>query len=80
VDLERATVSVDGSYENYFELAQKYKTIMPDLRGMPAMDAMTLLENMGMKVKLVGEGNVKKQSVDKGVKLKKKQTIVLELS
>ena len=80
VDLERATVSVDGSYENYFELAQKYKTIMPDLRGMPAMDAMTLLENMGMKVKLVGEGKVKKQSVDKGVKLKKKQTIVLELS
>jgi cell division protein FtsI (penicillin-binding protein 3) len=80
VDLERATVSVDGSYESYFELAQKYKTIMPDLRGMPAMDAMTLLENMGMKVKLVGEGKVKKQSVDKGVKLKKKQTIVLELS
>jgi cell division protein FtsI (penicillin-binding protein 3) len=35
---------------------------------------------MGMKVKLVGEGKVRKQSVDKGVKLKKKQTIVLELS
>lgn len=80
VDLEKATVSVDGNYENYFEVAQKYKTIMPDLRGMPAMDAMTLLENMGMKVKLIGEGKVKKQSVDKGVKLKKNQTIVLELS
>lgn len=79
-DLEVATSTVEENYERYFETAQKYKTIMPDLKGMPAMDAVTLLENMGMKVRLIGSGAVKKQSVDKGVKLKKEQTIVLELS
>ncbi len=79
-DLEVATTSVDNNFERYFDTAQKYKTIMPDVTGMPAMDALTILENMGMKVKLVGNGRVKKQSVKKGVKLKGQQTIVLELS
>ena len=37
---------------------------MPDLKGIPAMDALTILENMGMKVRLIGSGHVKKQSVD----------------
>lgn len=80
VDLEDRMADVDSSYDNYYEVAQKYKTIMPDLKGMPAMDALTLLENMGMKVKLIGSGKVKKQSVVKGTKLKPAQTIVLELS
>lgn len=80
IDLEDRLAKVDTSYENYYELAQKYKTIMPDLKGMPAMDALTLLENMGMKVKLVGSGKVNKQSVAKGAKLKPSQTIILELS
>ena len=53
---------------------------MPDLIGMPAMDAITLLENIGMKVKIIGSGKVKKQSITKGAKLNSKQTIVLELS
>ena len=29
------------------DYAQKYKTVMPDVTGMPLMDAMVLLENMG---------------------------------
>jgi cell division protein FtsI (penicillin-binding protein 3) len=79
-DLETQDLAIQNDYENYFDTAQKYKTIMPDLNGMPAMDAITLLENMGMKVKIVGNGKVRKQSVAKGVKLNSKQTIVLELS
>jgi len=79
-DLEDQHLAIKTNYENYFETAQKYKTIMPDLSGMPAMDAITLLENMGMRVKVVGNGKVRKQSIAKGVKLKSKQTIVLELS
>jgi cell division protein FtsI (penicillin-binding protein 3) len=79
-NLQTQTVLVEKNYEKYYEIAQKYKTIMPDLRGLPAMDAMTLLENMGMKVKVVGNGKVVKQSVAKGTKLKKNQTIVIELS
>ena len=53
---------------------------MPDVKGLPAMDAITLLENMGMKVTLIGSGKVKSQSVRKGTKVKKNQTIVLQLS
>jgi cell division protein FtsI (penicillin-binding protein 3) len=79
-DLEVQDVAIKSNYDNYFDTAQKYKTIMPDLSGMPAMDAITLLENIGMKVKIIGSGKVKKQSVAKGTKLNSKQTIVLELS
>jgi cell division protein FtsI (penicillin-binding protein 3) len=79
-DLETQDLAIKSNYENYFDTAQKHKTIMPDLSGMPAMDAITLLENIGMKVKIIGNGKVKKQSVAKGTKLSSKQTIVLELS
>jgi cell division protein FtsI (penicillin-binding protein 3) len=79
-DLETQDLAIKTNYEYYFDTAQKYKTIMPDLTGLPAMDAITLLENMGMKVKLVGNGKVKNQSIVKGTKLNSKQTIVLELS
>lgn len=79
-NLEETHVAVDRSFETYYDVAKTYKTIMPDLKGMPAMDAIVLLENMGMKVRLQGTGKVVKQSVASGSKLKSKQTIVLELS
>ncbi|WP_347926364.1 penicillin-binding protein [Pontimicrobium sp. SW4] len=79
-NLEEKHVAVDKSYEAYFDVAKTYKTIMPNLKGMPAMDALVLLENMGMKVRMQGTGKVVKQSVTSGVKLKPKQTIILELS
>ena len=79
-DLDDKFVTVDRSYSTYYDVAKTYKTIMPDLKGMPAMDALSLLENMGMKVQLKGQGKVVKQSVPRGTKLKPKQTIVLELS
>lgn len=79
-NLNLADQSIEKNYDSYFETTQKYKTIMPDLKGIPAMDAITILENMGMKVRVIGSGHVKKQSVEKGVKLKPKQTITLELS
>ena len=51
---------------------------MPDVIGLPAMDAVALLENMGLKVKISGVGEVKKQSIDKGVKVKPNQIVELE--
>ena len=45
---------VKASYDNYYAVAQKYKTIMPNLKGMSAMDAISILENMGLKVKNSG--------------------------
>ncbi|MGZ0016290.1 penicillin-binding protein [Yeosuana sp. AK3] len=73
-------VSVENEFENYYETAQTYKTIMPGVVGLPAMDAVALLENMGLKVKMNGVGIVKKQSIEKGQKINKNQTVVLEIS
>ena len=70
---------VDKEYESYYDTAQTYKTIMPSVVGMPTMDAIPLLENMGLKVKVDGTGVVKSQSVNKGTKIKKNQTIVLNI-
>ncbi|MGO1729552.1 MAG: penicillin-binding protein [Flavobacteriaceae bacterium] len=66
----------DGKYN---EIAQKYKTIMPNLVGMPAMDAISILENNGLNVKLFGEGKVVKQSISAGKKIKSKTQINLIL-
>ncbi len=53
---------------------------MPNLKGMPAMDAISLLENFGVKVKVRGVGKVKKQSIRRGTPIKKGMTIILSLS
>ena len=71
---------VKKDYQKYYEMANKYKTIMPNLIGMPAMDAIALLENLGLKVQVQGEGKVKQQSIKAGEKIINKKTIVLQLS
>lgn len=68
------------NYSSYYQIAQSNDVIMPNLKGLPAMDALSILENMGMKVQLVGNGSVRKQSIKSGVKLKENALIVLELS
>jgi cell division protein FtsI (penicillin-binding protein 3) len=62
------------------EILSKYKTIMPDLRGLSSKDALYILENMGLSVQLNGSGIVKEQSVPRGKKVKKNQLIRLKLS
>jgi cell division protein FtsI (penicillin-binding protein 3) len=73
---------VNEDFESYYENARKYKELMPSVIGMPAMDAIALLENLQVhiKVKLNGSGTIKKQSVDRHQKLQPNQTIVLEAS
>ncbi|NRB60144.1 MAG: transpeptidase family protein [Winogradskyella sp.] len=74
--------NVDADYDAYFDYANKYKELMPSVVGMPAMDAIALLENLqvDVRVKLKGSGTVKSQSISKHQKLKANQTIVLEAS
>ncbi len=72
--------STEKEYKSFYNIAKTYKTIMPSVVGLPTMDAITLLENMGLKVKMNGVGIVKSQSIAKGEKIKKNQTIVLEVS
>ncbi len=81
-NLEVKVASVEEEFNRYYKTAQTYKTIMPNVVGLPAMDALALLENMqvDVKVKLNGSGIVKSQSVSKKTKLKNNQTIVLTAS
>ena len=71
---------IEEDYNVYFNKAQRSKTNMPDVTGMPAMDVISLLENMGLQVEIYGNGNVKKQSISPGTKIEKKQIVRLELS
>ncbi len=73
-------VTSENEYESFYETSETYKTVMPSVVGLPAMDAVALLENMGLKVRMNGVGIVKKQSINKGQKIIKNQTIVLENS
>ena len=59
--------------------AQLKKGIMPNLSGLSAKDALYLLENNGVNVKLLGFGSVKKQSVEAGQKFTKGNQITLTL-
>lgn len=77
--LEFADVTTEKDFDVYYDLAEKHKTIMPSVVGMPTMDALALLENMGLKVEVDGVGVIKKQSVNRGVKVKRNQTIVLDI-
>jgi cell division protein FtsI (penicillin-binding protein 3) len=47
---------------------------------MSGMDAVALFGNLGLKVKIIGIGKVKKQSIQPGENLAKNTTITLELS
>ncbi|HIB37626.1 penicillin-binding protein [Mesonia sp.] len=68
---------VNKDFEKYFAVSQKYKTIVPDVKGLPAMDAVAILENLGLQVKLNGSGKIKKQSIQKGEKVKPNQQILI---
>ncbi|RLJ67433.1 cell division protein FtsI (penicillin-binding protein 3) [Lacinutrix venerupis] len=78
--LEVKNVEVDKEYQNFYNTSNTYLTIMPSVVGLPIMDAVALCENLGLKVKMNGNGVVKSQSIVKGQKVKRNQTIVLELS
>lgn len=70
----------DSSYDKYIAEANKKINQIPNLKGMPGMDAIALLENLGLKVKVNGMGKVKNQSIQAGTNISKNTTIVLELS
>ena len=80
--MEVKNALVENEYENFYRIAKTYKTIMPNVVGLPAMDALALLENMqvNVNVKLQGNGVVKQQSTKEGIKLSSNQTIVLTAS
>lgn len=78
--LEPKNSVLDTEYKRYFLEAQKAHQTVPNLKGMCGMDAIALLENLGIEVEVIGNGKVKKQSVNQGTSLARVKRIVLELS
>lgn len=79
-NLKKADVKQEASYESYYTSVQKNQKMVPNVKGMPGMDAVALFENLGIKVKIIGIGKVKSQSVLPGNKIDKNILITLELS
>ena len=80
VEFQSENALVTKNFESYYPKANaKYKTV-PNVTKMPGMDAVSLLENLGFKVRFTGVGKVKSQSIKPGVELKKGTEIALELS
>jgi cell division protein FtsI (penicillin-binding protein 3) len=79
-DLKKKFKNQESSYITYNDKLNKKPTVIPNLKGMPGMDAVALLENLNMKVKVIGFGKVKKQSILPGQPILKNNTIILELS
>lgn len=55
------------------------QSVVPDVTGMPLNDAVYLLENFGLRVKVQGDGKIMKQSQNPGAELIKGTTIKLFL-
>ncbi len=79
-DLNKNVVKQQKSYQKFYAKTQEKLRYMPNVVGMPAMDALALLEKQGLKVRLNGIGKVKKQSLAVGETIIKNTIIVLELS
>jgi len=72
--------AIENDYKNYNVKVNKEYAEMPNVLGMSGMDALSFLENLGLKVVCKGVGNVQAQSLKKGEKLKKGATVILKLS
>jgi cell division protein FtsI (penicillin-binding protein 3) len=54
--------------------------LVPDVISMGAKDAVYLLENAGLQVRLLGYGSVRNQSIPPGTRITKGDQIILEMS
>ncbi|MCM5661477.1 penicillin-binding protein [Galbibacter mesophilus] len=81
-ELDEENSKVEKDYKAYYAQVKKRNEKMPNVEGMSGMDAVSLLENLGVKVRVEGSGigKVKSQSVKSGQKLESNQTVVLQLS
>ncbi|MEO0526859.1 MAG: penicillin-binding protein [Bacteroidota bacterium] len=78
--LKTSNQHLEEAYEKYYAEAQKKYRKVPNVKGMCGMDAIAILENLGLQVEVKGNGKVKAQSISQGTDLNKVKKIVLELS
>lgn len=83
-EIERFNEMVDKQkfeYEKYTKL-QANPNVVPNVKGIPGMDAISILENLGFKVKMDGNptGKVIHQSITPGSKINSNKIIILEFA
>ncbi len=80
-DLNKMVTKQENQYNEYSLKAQNDNNKVPNVKGMPGMDAIALLENIGLKVKLKGSGvgKVISQSILAGQPIFRNSIIFLEL-
>ncbi len=71
---------LEENFQKYYAEAQKTHSKVPNVKGMSGMDAISILENLGLQVEIHGNGKVRKQSISHGTDIEKVDKIVLELS
>ena len=79
-NIDRKIIKQEAKYQEYYTKEQTINNKIPNVKGMAGMDAVALLGNLGIKVRIKGIGKVKNQSIPAGEKIDKNTTIVLELS
>lgn len=81
-DLNKKIAKQENQYNEYSLKAQNDNNKVPNVKGMPGMDAIALLENIGLKVKLKGSGvgKVISQSILAGQPIFRNSIIELELN
>lgn len=81
-DLNKKISKQENQYNEYSLKAQNDNNKVPNVKGMPGMDAIALLEIKGLKVKLKGNGvgKVKSQSILAGQPISRNSVIELQLN
>ncbi len=80
VKFQSEYVLLNKTFNSYDKKASTSYKKVPNVKNMPGMDAISLLENLGFKVNFNGIGKVKSQSIKPGEALQKGEIISLDLS
>jgi cell division protein FtsI (penicillin-binding protein 3) len=80
VEFSSELASLEHDFNGYFKKVNKNYKQVPNVKNMPGMDAISLLENLGFIVSFNGIGKVRSQSIQPGEQLKKGTLIILNLS
>jgi len=79
-DVEPYFENVENNYTAYNTKSDREYKSIPNVKGMAGMDAISLLENIGLNVSFQGSGKVVDQSINAGDKLVKGSTIIIKLA
>jgi cell division protein FtsI (penicillin-binding protein 3) len=79
-NIDQEDTAIVSDFDAYYSNAQEEFEVIPNVTGMVGMDAVSLLENLGVSVKIIGNGTVFNQSIKSGTTIDKGVQIILKLS